>query len=182
MKIQVAIFCIFTFGRLFSQVEINDLQVIEIPEAYAEHSGEPLEVKKDSLYIFKTSEVFLVNKKSFSAIKNVYQSTINKDKMTKELVDKYTQTLKRNMDLERKLVANFGKSDSLDAVVYQKTQATLAHTQKALDYTVNSLENASKSLELVEKARKQQRTKSIFEKILIGIAGIGAGVLVGVSL
>jgi len=102
--------------------------------------------------------------------------------MTKELVEKYTQTLRRNIDLEKRLNINFTKSDSLDQIVYQKTQITLNHTQKALDYTINSLDKASNSLELVEKASKRQRRKNVFEKILICIAGVGAGVLVGISL
>ncbi|MFD2563149.1 hypothetical protein [Aquimarina rubra] len=172
---------ILLMPKLFGQ-EVDSIQVIKIPLSYADHTGEPFMVKKDSLYMFQTADVFLVNKKSFLAIKNVYQSTIDQDRMTKELVEKYTQTLRRNMDLERRLSFNFTKSDSLDLLVYQKTQTTLNHTQKALDYTINSLDKATNSLELVEKATKRQRRKTVFEKILIGVAGVGAGVLLGISL
>ncbi|MHA7056508.1 hypothetical protein ACWGOQ_0004770 [Aquimarina sp. M1] len=177
------IIVVFTFlgCELYCQ-EIDSLKVIEIPENYADRNGAPFVVKKDSLYVFRTPDVFLVNKKSFLAIKNVYQSTINQDRMTKELVEKYTQTLRRNIDLEKRLNINFTKSDSLDQIVYQKTQITLNHTQKALDYTINSLDKASNSLELVEKASKRQRRKNVFEKVLIGVAGVGAGILVGFSL
>ncbi|WP_299259857.1 hypothetical protein [uncultured Aquimarina sp.] len=181
MKKIILILFILSICEVFCQ-EKDSLKVIEIPESYADRSGEPFAVKKDSLYVFRTPDVFLVNKKSFLAIKNVYQSTIDQDKMTKELVEKYTQTLRRNIDLEKRLNINFTKSDSLDQIVYQKTQITLDHTQKALDYTINSLDKASNSLELVEKASKRQRRKNVFEKILIGIAGVGAGVLIGVSL
>ncbi|WP_298548782.1 hypothetical protein [uncultured Aquimarina sp.] len=181
MKKIVFTLLIFSVCKVFSQ-EIDSLKVIEIKESYANRSGEPFTVKKDSLYVFRTPDIFLVNKKSFLAIKNVYQSTIDQDKMTKELVEKYTQTLRRNIDLERRLNINFTKSDSLDQIVYQKTQATLSNTQKALDYTINSLDKATNSLELVEKATKRQRRKTVFEKILIGVAGVGAGVLLGVSL
>ncbi|KAA1243033.1 hypothetical protein [Aquimarina sp. RZ0] len=181
MKRLVFTLCIVMVSKTFCQ-EIDSLKVIEIPESYSNHTGEPLTVKIDSLYRFKTSDIYLVNKKSFLAIKNVYQTTIEQDKMTKELIKKYTQTLHRNIDLERSLKINFTKSDSLDQIVYEKTQATLNNTQKALDYTINSLEKATNSLELVEKATKRQRRKTVFEKILIGVAGIGAGVLVGISL
>jgi len=155
---------------------------IEIPASYANHVGEPIKAKKDSLYIFRTSDVYLVNIKSFTALRNIYLSTRDQDQMTKDLIEKYTQTLRRNIDLERKLKINFAKTDSLDQIVYEKTQNTLQNTQKALDYTVNSLEKATKSLELVDKSAKRQRRKSVFEKIIIGIAGVGAGVLVGLSL
>ncbi|MEW7289077.1 hypothetical protein [Aquimarina sp. 2304DJ70-9] len=181
MKIVMLILFIATVSATFGQ-EIDSLNIIEIPESYANRLGEPLTVKKDSLYVFRTPDIYLVNKKSFLAIKNVYQSTINQDKMTQELVEKYTQTLRRNIDLEGRLQTNFAKSDSLDQIVYKKTQVTLNHTQKALDYTVNSLEKATNSLELVEKATRRQKGKTVFEKILIGVAGVGAGVLVGVSL
>ncbi|MBQ4801866.1 hypothetical protein J8L88_03305 [Aquimarina sp. MMG015] len=177
---------IFIFLFLFASVsfsqEIDSLKVIEIPESYANYKGEPFIVKKDSLYLFRTPDVFLVNKKSFLAIKNVYQSTLQQDKMTKELIEKYSQTLRRNIDLERSLQINFAASDSLDQKVYEKTQATLLNTQKALDYTINSLERATNSLDIVDKAAKRQRRKGVFEKILIGVAGIGVGILVGVSL
>ncbi|WP_024768071.1 hypothetical protein [Aquimarina macrocephali] len=181
MKKFISILFIVIVSNAFCQ-EIDSLKVIEIPESYANRAGEPFIVKKDSLYVFRTPDIFLVNKKSFLAIKNVYQSTIEQDKMTKELVEKYSQTLRRNIDLERSLKINFAKNDSLDRMVYQKTQATLQNTQKALDYTVNSLEKATSSLELVDKTIKRQRRKTVFEKILIGVAGIGAGLLIGVSL
>ena len=179
-KLTALIFIILTSKLLCQQS--NTLDVIKIPESYANHAGEPIAVKKDSLYMFKTADVLLVNKKSFLAIKNVYQSTIDQDQMTKALVEKYTQTLKRNMDLERKLHVNFTENDSLDLLVYQKTQTTLNHTQKALDYTITSLDKATKSLALVEKASKRKRRKSIFEKILLSVAGLGVGALFGISL
>ncbi len=181
MKKLILILFLILNSNAFSQ-QIDTLKIIEIPKSYANRVGEPLSVKKDSLYIFRTPEVFLVNKKSFLAIKNVYQSTIDQDKMTKELIERYTKTLRRNIDLERRLKINFTKTDSLDLIVYEKTQATLDNTQRALDYTISSLDKATNSLELVEKASKRQRRKSLFQKILIGAAGIGAGILIGVSL
>lgn len=170
-----------TVSIIFGQ-EMDTLKVIEVPESYANRIGEPFIVKKDSLYVFRTPDVYLVNKKSFLAIKNVYQSTINQDKMTKDLIEKYTETLRRNIDLERRLEINFTQSDSLDQIVYLKTQATLSNTQKVLDYTLNSLEKATHSLDLVEKATKRERRKTVFEKVLIGVAGVGLGVLIGISL
>jgi len=170
-----------TVSIIFGQ-EMDALKVIEVPESYANRIGEPFSVKKDSLYVFRTSDVYLVNKKSFLAIKNVYQSTINQDNMTKDIIEKYTETLRRNIDLERRLEINFTQSDSLDQIVYLKTQATLNNTQKALDYTLNSLEKATHSLDLVEKATKRERRKTVFEKVLIGVAGVGLGVLIGISL
>lgn len=181
MKKIIVILCLFLVSKVFCQ-EINTSKIVEIPTSYANHLGEPIGVKKDSLYLFRTADIYLVNKKSFLAIKSVYQSTLDKDKMTEQLIEKYTQTLHKNIDLESELSANFTKTDSLDQVVYQKMQSTLDNTQKALDYTVNSLEKATNSLELVENLTKRQRRKSFFEKVIVAIAGIGAGVLVGVSL
>lgn len=181
MKKILVLFTILCVGKLFSQVP-QKTTPIEVPATYANHLGEPISVKKDSLYVFRTADVFLVNKKSFLAIKNVYQSTVNTNEMTEQLIEKYTETLHKNIDLERKLNTNFAATDSLDLQVYQKMKTTLANTEKALEYTVNSLEKATNSLELVEKASKQQRKKTFFEKLLIGMAGVGAGILVGVSL
>ncbi|WP_075343720.1 hypothetical protein [Tenacibaculum agarivorans] len=179
MKIIAFVFSFFIVLSSWSQVARDSVKVIEIPMSYANQVGEPLTVKKDSLYVFKTSEVYLVNKKSFLAMKNIYQTTIDQDKMTKELVEKYTATLRRNIDLERQLKINFSKSDSLDQKIHERNQLTLDRTQKALDYTINSLDRATKSLDIVEKESKRQRRKSVFEKILIGAAGIGAGILIG---
>ncbi len=167
----------FSFGQ-----DLDSLNVIEIPRSYADRVGKPFRVAEDSLYVFKTSEVYLVNVKSFEALTNVYLSTLDQDKMTKDLIEKYTKTLSRNIDLERKLKINFRASDSLDLEVYKRTQATLTNTQRALDFTINSLEKASNSLEIVDKNAKRQRRKSAFEKILFAIGGVGIGVLVGVSL
>ncbi len=181
MKKLVVLSLLFLSSFSFGQ-DIDSLKVIEIPSSYADRVGEPLQVKQDSLYLFRTSDVYLVNVKSFTALRNVYLSTLDQDKMTKDLIEKYSQTLRRNIDLERKLKINFQASDSLDLEIYKRTQATLANTQKALDYTLNSLEKASNSLEIVDKNTKRQRRKSAFEKFLFALGGIGIGVIVGVSL
>jgi len=170
-----------TVSFSYSQ-DTNSSKIIEIPESYADRKGEPFLVKRDSLYVFRTPDIYLVNKKTFLAFKNVFTSTLDQDKMTQSLIEKYSQTLSRNIDLERKLKINFKASDSLDLQVYKRTQETLANTQRALDYTINSLEKASDSLEIVEKNTKRQRRKSAFEKILFAIGGIGIGVIVGVTL
>ncbi len=181
MKKIAIIFLLFTVSISFGQ-DLDSLKVIEIPKSYADRIGEPFQVKEDSLYRFRTSDIYLVNVKSFTALKKVYLSTLDQDKMTKDLIEKYTQTLRKNIDLEKKLKINFQASDSLDLEVYKRTQTTLANTQRALDYTINSLEKASNSLEIVEKNAKRQRRKSAFEKFLFALGGVGIGVLVGVSL
>jgi len=181
MKNLVFLLPIFSFFFSFGQ-DIDSSKVIEIPKSYADLQGEPFIVKQDSLYIFRTPDVYLVNKKSFLAIKNVYLSTLNQDRMTKELIEKYAETLGKNIELERQLKTNFSTSDSLDLEVYQKTQTTLANTQKALDTTINRLEKATDNLSQIKKNTNRQRRKSAFEKILFAVGGVGIGVLVGVSL
>ncbi|GAA4273783.1 hypothetical protein U6A24_02400 [Aquimarina gracilis] len=181
MKKYFFFFLTFIISYTYSQ-DLDSLKIIEIPASFADYEGEAPTVKKDSLYIFRTPDIYLINKKSFSAIREVYLSTLNQDKMTKDLIEKYTKTLSRNIDLERKLKINFKASDSLDLEIYKRTQATLSNTQRALDYTINSLEKANNSLELIEKNTKRQRRKSAFEKVLFALGGVGIGVLVGVSL
>ncbi|WP_198517089.1 hypothetical protein [Tenacibaculum sp. SZ-18] len=181
MKKIILLIFLFSKASNFGQIARDSVRILEIPASYANFIGEPVIVKKDSLYRFKTPEVYLVNKKSFLAMKSIYQTTINKDKMTKELVEKYSETLRRNIDLERKLKLNFQESDSLDLKIYERNQQTLDRTQKALDYTITSLDKATKSLNIIDKEGKRQRRKSIFEKILIGTAGIGVGILVGLA-
>ena len=181
MKNILLFFFIFLFATT-SYSQIDSLKTIEIPASYANRQGPPLLVKKDSLYTFRTSDIYLVNKKSFLALKGFYENVGKRNDMTNALLENYTKTLKRNIELESKLKINFDESDALDKEIYQRTQATLTNTQKALDYTINSLEKATNSLDIVEKNVKRQRTKSIFDKILIAIGGIGVGVLVGVSI
>ncbi len=167
----------------FSYGQVTDsLKIIEIPESYADRQGKPFMVKKDSLYLFKTPDIYLVNKKSFLALESFYKNVSNQNDMTNALLENYTKTLRRNIELESRLKINFDETDALDKAIYERTQATLTNTQKALDYTINSLEKATNSLDLVEKNVKRQRKKSVFEKVLIGLGGIGIGVLVGVSL
>ncbi len=180
-KSYIILLLILVSSISFAQ-ELDSSKVIEIPASYANRQGKPFPVKKDSLYIFRTSDVFLVNKKSFLALENLYINVSSKNDMTNALLEDYTKTLKRNIELESKLKINFAQTDSLDRLVYERTQATLQNTQRALDYTVNSLEKATNSLEVVEKNTKRQRRKSAFEKFLFALGGVGIGVIVGVSL
>ncbi len=177
----LSLFCSIIISTSYGQ-ELDSLKIIEIPASYANRQGPPLLVKKDSLYTFKTPDIYLVNKTSFLALKNFYENVGNQNDMTNALLKNYTTTLKRNIDLESKLKVNFDENDALDKAIYERTQATLTNTQKALDYTINSLEKATNSLDIVEKNVRRQKTKSIFDKLLIAIGGIGIGVLVGVSL
>ncbi len=162
--------------------DLDSLRIIEIPASYENYTGKAQTVKKDSLYIFRTSNIYLVNQQSFFALRKIYEDTKNKNEMTNTLLENYTKTLKRNVALENKLKINFEETDKLDQAIYERTQATLSNTQKVLDYTINSLEKATNSLEIVEKNTKRQRRKSAFEKILFAIGGVGIGVIVGVSL
>ncbi len=180
-KIVVSFFLMFLASFSYCQ-ETDSLKIIEIPASYANYEGPATTVKKDSLYVFRTSQIYLVNEKSFSALRRIYENAKDTDKMTNRLLEDYSKTLKRNFELEDKLKINFAASDSLDRIIYEKTQATLKNTQKALDYTINSLEKATNSLDIVEKNNKRERRKSTFEKILFAIGGVGIGVLVGVSL
>lgn len=173
-----AFFCVFF---CFSQTP-DSLQIIKIPASYADRQGPPLSVKKDSLYTFGTADIYLVNKKSFAALKDLYENISNKNDMTSVLLDQYTNTLKENISLQDQLKTNFKSGDSLDKIGYQQAKSTLLETQKSLTHTINSLDKATNSLNEVEKNIKKQRRRTLFEKILIGFAGIGAGILVGISL
>ncbi len=180
------IFLIFFISISYAQdlqvVELDSLKAYEIPESYANRKGVPYLVKKNVPYIFRTSDVYLINITSYDVMKSTFKEMKRKDSIYKEIDKNYTATLERNERLENQLKSNFAKTDSLDQLIYQKTQTTLIHTQKALDYTINSLEKATSSLDIVEKSTKRQRRKSAFEKILFALGGVGIGVIVGVSL
>lgn len=175
-------FVTISYAQDFPIVTLDSLKAYEIPQSYANRQGIPYKATNNTPYIFRTPEVYFINSASYNLMKNTFREMKRKDSIYNEINKNYTATLERNERLERQLKSNFVKSDSLDQVIYQKTQATLIHTQKALDYTINSLEKATNSLEIVEKTTKRQRAKSTFEKILFAIGGVGIGVLVGVSL
>jgi len=181
MKNIVLLLVLFFITNIYSQ-DIDPSKLVIIPESYDNHEGKPRIAHKDSIYQFLAPDVHLVNTKAFTAMKKVFLSTLEKDQMTQDLIEKYSETISRNIELERMLKNNFQSIDSLDLKAYQRTKTALSDTQKSLDYTVKSLEKANESLKLIEKNTKRQRRKSAFEKILFTIAGVGAGVLVGVSL
>ena len=182
MKLTFYSFCLYLYTALAYSQQVDSTRIIEIPVSYADHEGEPLSVFKDSLYIFRSSNIYLINGKSFFALKKLYESTKEKDEMTKDLLENYRKTLMRNFDLENKFKVNFAEVDDLDRIVYNKTQETLKNTQRALDYTLNSLEKASNSLEIVGENVKRQKRKDTLEKIMFIFGGLGVGVLIGSSL
>ncbi|MAQ75336.1 MAG: hypothetical protein CL613_03255, partial [Aquimarina sp.] len=58
-------FILFFLSASFCFCQVADkTKIIEIPSSYAERQGPPTQVKKDSLYRFGTTEIYLVNKKS----------------------------------------------------------------------------------------------------------------------
>ncbi len=171
------LFVSFSYGQ-----EIDLSSVIEIPSAYADQIGDPLIVKKDSLYVFRTPDVYLVNKKYYLTLIKISEIAGTNDDVTQTLIENYKKTLRRNIDLESKLENNFNQTDSFDKIMYEKTLSTINDTQKSLDSTINRLEKATSNLDVIKENTRKQRRKSAFEKILFALGGVGIGVLVGVSL
>lgn len=181
MKKLINLALLFSALLALSQTTRDTVRIIEIEASYANFKGLPLTIKKDSLYRFKTAEIYLINKQSFIAMKNIYQNTIKENDNTKELVKKYARILKKNIDLERKLTHKLKTSDTLSKRIDEKNALILKSTQKAVDDTLFSLDKITKSVAIIENEQQQFRQKNIFEKIFIGTAGLGIGILIGLT-
>lgn len=182
MKIHFLLaFIIFFTWSSYSQ-EPPSSNIITIPASYADREESLLKATTDSLYKFETPDIIFVPKRINDANINVIQNIIVRESMISEVVENYTRLVKENFDLQKKLETNFAQADSLDSLSYTTARTALVETQKSLEFTINSLEKATNHLDNLEKIVKAQRRKTVFEKILIGVAGVGAGVLIGVSL
>ena len=168
-------------ANTYGQIQLQRTP-IRIPASYAAEQGPPKTVIKDSLYIFETNDIYLVSKNSFETLRSFYEKVSSQNDMTAALLENYTKTLKENTILQNKLETNFRIKDSLIKRSFNISQNSLLNTQRELDITLKNLERASNNIGVSEKRIKEQRRKNFFEKFLIGIAGIGTGILIGITL
>ena len=100
----------------------------------------------------------------------------------KQLIASYEKSIETYKKDYEKLYANCEKSDGLTTQLINRSLSTLDGTQKLLSYTQASLDQTIKSLEAAEKLLKQQRKKSVGQKILLGACGASVGILAGILI
>jgi ElaB/YqjD/DUF883 family membrane-anchored ribosome-binding protein len=154
-----------------------------VPPQYNTSTGSPLLFTKGDTIKIETDSVYLVNGIRYSFYRNLHKATLaGKDSVCTKLLNAYELRLVEHEQAYSKLLENSKQAEkvSLDLITY--SQKSLAGTQKTLEFTQSTLDQSLKSIDMAHDYIQQQKWNSKGQKLLVGICGFGAGLLVGVII
>lgn len=138
--------------------------------------GDTLLVTCDSIIVLSTGQ--------YKILKEIRKDYIKSEEIEKyeKLIASYEESIKTSKADYDKLLENTKKTEQISFGLIDRSLSTLDGTQKILNYTQTSLDHSIKSLEAADKLLKQQRRKTLGQKLLVGIGGAGVGILTGILL
>ena len=146
---------------------------------------------KKALLFFKSDtialdcdSVYLMNKATYAFFMLIYQNLFSNDLdlVCSNLLQSYEERLQQSHETYQKLLANCKETEKVSFDMMNDTRKSLESTQKTLDYTQLTLDQTLQTLESANKYMKKERSKSIFEKVLLGVGGLGIGLVIGVLI
>jgi hypothetical protein len=140
-------------------------------------NGDTLLVTCDSIIVLSNTQ--------FQYLKTVlaaYKKDTTQIARYEKLIASYEESIKTSKADYDKLFENAKKTEQISFGLIDRSLSTLDGTQKILNYTQTSLDHSIKSLEAAEKLLKQQRRKTLGQKLLVGIGGAGVGILTGLII
>lgn len=130
--------------------------------------------------IVQCDSIYVLNKFQFRDFSTILEGLTNIDYNPYDnLITTYKEQISNCEDAFKNLKINSEKTDKICSDLIDYSLNSIEKSQKNLDYAQKSLDQALKTLDHTNKLLKKERWNSIGQKILIGLGGVGAGILVG---
>ena len=151
-----------------------------IPPEYGFSQSQPLLFFKGDTLIIQSDSVYLINSSRYNFYRNLHRAiTVEETGVCSALIESYENRLQEYIRDYETLLENCKKTESSIGIL-QQSRHDLSAAEQTLSEAGRSIEKSGVKLEDVENRIKQYRIQSRRQKILIGLAGGGIGVLVGV--
>lgn len=183
IKLTLLIFItLLTFNNSYSQKKNKD--TITIGKEYARSRKLPVTVNKGTVVINNIDSLHLVNQIRFNYYEELRRELFKNDfgKDIENIVLKYERIIEENNELFNQLEEKSKTQSNLYITTISELKASLKETERTLNLTQQSLNNANTSLELSMKQIKSAQRRQFWKNFgLIG-GGIGAGLLIGLLI
>lgn len=154
-----------------------------IPAEYPLSNETPLQLHRGDTLIVTCDTVYLINKIRYEFYKSIHTATLHNDnEECNQLLRAYEKRVKEHELSYSKLLANCTSTEksALDMVAY--TRKSLEETQHTLQFTQQALEQSSTNLDRANELLRKEKWNVRGQKLLVGVAGVGLGILVGVLM
>lgn len=123
--------------------------------------------------------VYVINKLRFANYEAARKYIMN-SRTNKELIAQYEKALNEQDKYYKELMKNYRLADSVSQNLIKDTRNDLQGVSNTLKNACNSIDSVNTKLDDVQKLIKKQKWESLKQKVAVGFAGLGAGVLIGV--
>lgn len=179
LKVGLLFIALFT-TNLFSQTK--DSITSTIPSSYSFSMEKPLLINSGDLVKFEADSIYLVNKVRLAFYEELRNKLLTLDFNCEPAIELYKYSLIQNSLLADRLLENSESTNRLNLKYINESQLLLNKQNETLDLTLTNLNSAKNNLDLAKEELSKMRSNNILENILYSLAGIGVGVIIGISL
>lgn len=180
MKLKIALILI-TIPIFLSLKSQDRSSIFYITEEFCESKESPRLFKQFDTIVLGCDSMYLLNKLRYKFYYSLHKDFLEKSENTDciKLINLYENAILSHENAFNYLLQNCEQTEKISLSLISDTKDNLKNVNKNLEYTQKSLDEALKTLEHANKLLKKERWNSIGQKILIGLGGLGAGILLG---
>ena len=174
------IFIVLIYSNLLSQIQ--DSTTYTIPSSYSRSMEKPIRINSGDLVFFEADSIYLVNKVRLAFYEELRNKLLTLDFDCEPAIELYKSSLSQNTLLVDQLLENSESTNRLNLDFINDSKLLLNKHNETLDLSLSNLNSAKENLDLAKSELSKMRTNSILENILYSLAGIGVGVIIGISI
>lgn len=180
MKPFLIIFLAIFTSIIFSQSSSPDILVID--SSYTKSPEKPILLLTGQIVNILADSLYLVNKPRLSFYEDLRDQLLNFNYDCEPTLELFKESMQQNSQLADQLYANSESAKSLNASLLSETKILLENNKLMLQTALTDLEKAQVNLNNAKNEISKIKTNTVLENILYGFAGIGIGILVGITI
>lgn len=173
---------VFMIVSSLSFSQIQDSTILIIPSSYSLTMGKPMLIKVGSTVKFEADSIYLVNNSRLNFYEELRNNLLTLDFNCEATIELYKKSLIQNSLLTQQLLDNSEKTDLQNKMLMNDSNMLLNKQNETLNLTINNLNSTKEHLEIAKAEMSRIKRNNILENILYALAGIGVGVIIGISL
>ena len=173
---------VFMIVSSLSFSQIQDSTILIIPSSYSLTMSKPMLIKVGSTVKFEADSIYLVNSSRLRFYEELRNTLTTLNFNCEPTIELYKSSLNQNALLVNQLMENSESTNLLNLKFINDSQLLLKKNNETLNLSLANLNSAKDNLDLAKSELKKMRTNNIWENILYSLAGIGVGIIIGISI
>ena len=175
----IIFFAIFT-SIIYSQNSSPEFLVID--SSYTTSPEKPILLLTGQKVRILADSLYLVNKPRLSFYEDLRDQLLNLNYDCEPTLALFRESMLQNSKLADQLYRNSESEKSLNTSLLSETRILLEKNKNMIQNALTDLEEAQINLDNAKDEIFKIKTNTVLENILYGFAGIGIGILVGITI